>query len=121
LELIAQSIEPCFNKTIIRNGTKIDNLVQIGHNCDIGENSILVSQCGIAGSTEIGRNSVIGGQSGIAGHLKIAPFTTITAKAGVSKNIKESGKYWSGFPLVEHRKWLKFQAKLASFMKLRSF
>lgn len=106
-----------FNSTYIRRGVRIDNLVQIGHNCDIGENSVLVSQVGIAGSTELGKNVVIGGQGGVAGHIKIAPFTTITAKAGVTKTIKESGKTWSGYPLFEHRDWLKLQAKISKFMK----
>jgi len=106
-----------FDKTVIRAGTKIDNLVHIGHNADIGENSILVGQSGISGSTTIGRNFVLGGQAGVAGHLKIAPFTTVTARAGVTKSIRDSGKYWSGFPLFEHRKWLKLQAKISSLLK----
>jgi len=105
-----------FNSTYIREGARIDNLVQIGHNCDIGANSVLVSQVGIAGSTELGRNVVIGGQAGLAGHIKIAPWTTITAKAGVTKTIKEGGKIWSGFPLFEHRHWLKLQAKISKLI-----
>jgi UDP-3-O-[3-hydroxymyristoyl] glucosamine N-acyltransferase len=106
-----------FERTVIRTGTKIDNLVHIGHNSDIGEHSLLVGQSGISGSTTVGRNFVLGGQSGVAGHLKIAPFTTVTARAGVTKSIRESGKYWSGFPLFEHRKWLKLQAKISSLLK----
>ena len=106
-----------FNSTYIRQGVKIDNLVQIAHNCDIGQNSILVSQVGIAGSTQLGQNVVIGGQAGIAGHLKIAPFTTITAKAGVSKTIKQSGKIWSGYPLFEHKIWLRLQSKISKLIK----
>jgi UDP-3-O-[3-hydroxymyristoyl] glucosamine N-acyltransferase len=62
-----------FGSTIIKKGAKIDNLVQIGHNCEVGEYSIMVSQSGIAGSTKLGRNVVMGGQSAAAGHIKIAP------------------------------------------------
>jgi UDP-3-O-[3-hydroxymyristoyl] glucosamine N-acyltransferase len=106
-----------FNSTIIRKGCRIDNLVQIGHNCEIGESSVLVSQSGVAGSSKLGRNVVMGGQSAISGHLKIAPFTTITGKTGVTKNIKKSGLYLSGYPAYEHKTWLKLQAKIAKFFK----
>ncbi len=77
-----------FGSTVIKRGSKIDNLVQIGHNCIIGENSILVSQVGLSGSTELGRNVVMGGQSATAGHLKIGDFATIAARGGVSKSRK---------------------------------
>jgi UDP-3-O-[3-hydroxymyristoyl] glucosamine N-acyltransferase len=102
-----------FNSTFIRKGARIDNLVQIGHNCDIGEWSVLVSQVGIAGSTKLGRNVVMGGQSASVGHIKIAPFTTITGRGGVTKTISESGKIWSGYPMFEHKDWLKLQAKIS--------
>jgi UDP-3-O-[3-hydroxymyristoyl] glucosamine N-acyltransferase len=104
-----------FNSTFVRKGARIDNLVQIGHNCDIGEGAVLVSQVGIAGSTQLGRNVVMGGQSGTVGHIKIAPFSTITGKAGITKSIKRSGLYWSGYPAVEHKSWLKLQAKITKF------
>jgi len=105
-----------FGETIIKRGTKIDNLVQIGHNCEIGEYSILVSQVGLSGSTKLGRNVVMGGQSATAGHLEIAPFTTIAARGGVTKSIKKSGVY-SGFPLMSHKEWLKLQAILSKLLK----
>ncbi|MDD2829008.1 MAG: UDP-3-O-(3-hydroxymyristoyl)glucosamine N-acyltransferase [Sulfuricurvum sp.] len=105
-----------FGSTIIKKGTKIDNLVQIGHNCVVGEHTIMVSQSGIAGSTTLGRNVVMGGQSAVAGHLTIAPFTTLAARAGVTKNITVGGVY-SGFPLMEHKLWLKLQAKLAKILQ----
>lgn len=105
-----------FGSTLIKKGSKIDNLVQIGHNCVIGEYSILVSQVGLAGSTTLGRNVVMGGQSATAGHLSIAPFTTLAARAGVTKNVAKSGVY-SGFPLMEHKLWLKLQAKLAKMIE----
>lgn len=104
-----------FGKTIIKSGTKIDNLVQIAHNCEIGAHSIIVSQVGISGSTKVGRNFVAGGQVGIAGHLKIGDFVTIGAKGGVTKNIPEKGTY-SGFPIMPHRLWLRLQAKIAKLL-----
>ena len=105
-----------FGKTIIKKGAKIDNLVQIGHNCEIGEYSILVSQVGLAGSSKLGRNVVMGGQAATAGHLEIAPFTQIAARGGVTKSIKKSGIY-AGFPLIPHKTWLKLQAKIAGLLK----
>jgi len=97
------------DETIIKKGTKIDNLVQIAHNVEIGENSILVSQCGISGSTKIGSNVILAGQVGIAGHLNIVDNTIITAKSGVGTSIRKSGIY-SGIPVYEHTKWLKSSA-----------
>lgn len=105
-----------FGSTIIKKGTKIDNLVQIGHNCVVGEYTIMVSQSGLAGSTTLGRNVVMGGQSASAGHLTIAPFTTLAARSGVTKSITSGGVY-SGFPLMEHKLWLKLQAKLAKILQ----
>ncbi len=105
-----------FSKTIIRQGTKIDNLVQIGHNCDIGAQSIIVAQAGVSGSTSLGQNVVMGGQSATAGHLKVGDFATIAARGGVTKSI-EGGKTYSGFPLMIHSDWLKLQAKISKFFK----
>ena len=105
-----------FGKTIIKKGAKIDNLVQIGHNCEIGEYSILVSQVGLAGSSKLGRNVVMGGQAATSGHLEIAPFTQIAARGGVTKSIKESGVY-GGFPLYPQKTWLKLQAKISGLLK----
>lgn len=106
-----------FGHTLIKKGTRIDNLVQIGHNCEIGEYSVMVSQSGLAGSTKLGRNVVMGGQAAAAGHLSIAPFTTLAARSGVTNDIKESGKTFAGFPLMDHKKWLKLQAKIARLLK----
>jgi len=106
-----------FGTTLVKQGVRIDNLVQIGHNCVIGEYSVLVAQAGISGSTTMGRNVVMGGQSATAGHLDIAPFTTMAARSGVTKSIKDSGKTFAGFPLMEHRTWLKLQGKIAKLLK----
>ena len=105
-----------FGETKIKKGSIIDNLVQIGHNCEIGEYSVLVSQVGLSGSTKLGRNVVMGGQSATAGHLEIAPFTTIAARGGVTKSVKTSGIY-SGFPLMPHKSWLKLQGLLNRLLK----
>lgn len=93
--------------TIIRKGVKIDNLVQIGHNVEIGENTVMAGQTGIAGSTKIGRNCMLGGQVGIAGHLKIANGVKATAKAGIIGDIKEENQIVMGAPALEHRHFLK--------------
>ncbi len=105
-----------FGFTTIKKGTKIDNLVQIGHNCEIGMHSILVSQSGLSGSSTLGRNVVMGGQAATAGHLKIGDFATIAARGGVTKSI-EGGKVYSGFPLMLHKDWLRLQAKISKFFK----
>ncbi len=105
-----------FGSTIIKRGTKIDNLIQIGHNSEIGENVLMAAQVGISGSTKIGRNVVMGGQSATAGHLSIGDFAVIGARGGVTKSI-EGGKTYSGFPLMEHRNWLRLQSLLARMLK----
>ena len=105
-----------FGTTYIRKGTKIDNLVQVGHNCDIGEHSLMAGQAGIAGSTKTGRNLILGGQAALSGHLELGDFVTVAAKSGVTKPLK-GGKTYAGFPAIEHRDWLRQQVKLASFLK----
>lgn len=103
-----------FGSTIIKKGTKVDNLVQIGHNCELGENTILVSQVGLSGSTKTGRNVVMGGQSGSAGHLKIGDFATVASRGGVTKSI-EGNKIYSGNPCMPHKDSLKLKAKMIKF------
>ncbi len=106
-----------FKTTKIDNGVRIDNLVHIGHNCKISSGCILVSQVGLSGSTTLHPYVVMGGQSATAGHLEIAPFTTIAARGGVTKTITEPKKSWAGFPLFEHRQWLKLQGKISNLLK----
>ena len=105
-----------FGSTIIKKGTKIDNLVQIGHNCQVGEHCILVSQSGISGSTNLGRNVIMGGQSAVAGHIEIGDFAVIAARGGVTKTL-EGGKTYGGFPLMLQKEWLKKQAKIKKLLK----
>ena len=107
-----------FGTTYIRKGSKLDNLIQIAHNCDVGAYSLMASQVGLAGSTTTGRNIVMGGQSASAGHLHIGDFTTVAGKGGVTKSL-EGGKTYAGFPAIEHRLWLRLQAKISSLVKGR--
>lgn len=109
-----------FGSTIIRNGVKIDNLVQIAHNVIIGDNTVIASQAGVSGSTEIGKNCIIAGQAGIVGHLKIADNTTIGANTGISKNITESGRTLLGYIAMDLKDFLKSYSifkKLPSLQK----
>jgi UDP-3-O-[3-hydroxymyristoyl] glucosamine N-acyltransferase len=105
-----------FGSTIIRKGTKMDNLIQIAHNCEVGEHSLFAAQVGLAGSTTTGRNVVMGGQSASAGHLHIGDFATIAGKGGVTKSL-EGKKTYAGFPAIEHKLWLKMQAKISGLLK----
>jgi len=84
--------------TIIRKGVKLDNLIQIAHNVEIGENTVIAAQTGIAGSTKIGKNCMFGGQVGIIGHLTIADGVKITAQSGIGKSIKKPNSVWEGSP-----------------------
>lgn len=84
--------------TVIRKGVKLDNLVQVAHNVEIGENTVIAAQTGIAGSTKIGKNCMIGGQVGIIGHLKIADGVKIAAQSGIGQNIEKEGEIVQGSP-----------------------
>ncbi len=92
--------------TVIGAGTKIDNLVHIGHNCRIGRNCYIVAQVGIAGSTVIGDGVRLGGQVGVAGHITIGDGAAIAAGSGTMTNIP-AGEIWSGRPARRHREWLR--------------
>lgn len=89
--------------TIIRRGAKIDNLIQIAHNVEVGENTVIAAQTGISGSTKIGKNCMIGGQVGIIGHLTIADGVKIAAQAGVGKSITEENAIVEGSPAFNIR------------------
>jgi len=87
--------------TILRKGVKLDNLIQVAHNVEIGENTVIAAQTGISGSTKIGRNCMIGGQVGITGHIYIADNVKIGAQSGISSNIKTPGKIVIGTPAID--------------------
>ena len=105
--------------TVIEESVKIDNLVQIGHNCRIGAYTVIAGCAGIAGSTTIGRHCMIGGAVGIAGHVTLADHVIVTAKSGVSKSLLKPGMYTSAFPAVNHGDWNKSAALLRNLDKLR--
>ena len=98
-----------FGETRIGFGTKIDNLVQIGHNVTIGPYSIIVAQVGIAGSTQVGSGVIIGGQAGLSGHISIGNGVKIAAQSGVSKSISD-GQTIIGSPALPYREWLRQQS-----------
>lgn len=97
-------------KTLICKGAKIDNLVQIAHNCQIGSDTVIASQAGISGSVKIGRQCLIGGQAGFAGHLEIADRTSVAAKAGISKSFTQPGLAIRGIPAQPMRDQLRQEA-----------
>lgn len=84
--------------TIIRKGVKLDNLVQIAHNVEINQNTVIAAQSGISGSTKIGENVIVGGQVGMVGHISIAKGSQFQAQSGVGRSITEEGKKWAGSP-----------------------
>jgi UDP-3-O-[3-hydroxymyristoyl] glucosamine N-acyltransferase len=101
-------------ETRIGRGTKIDNLVQIGHSCTVDEDSLICAQTGLAGSSHIGKRVILAGQVGIAGHLRVGDDAVLTAKSATSHDV-EPGKMISGVPAFDNREWLR---STAEFRKL---
>ncbi len=95
--------------TVIKAGAKLDNLIQVGHNAIIGENTVIAAQAGISGTTKIGKNNMIGGQAGIVGHISTAAGVKIQAQSGVGKTVLQENKSISGTPADEYRNTLKSQ------------
>lgn len=106
-----------FGETHIKEGVKIDNLVQIGHNCVLGEHSIIVAQVGLSGSTTMGRNVVLGGQVGTGGHMHIGEFSQIGGKGAVGKDLPPHTNYAGAIPAMEIHEWHHFLATLRRFVK----
>jgi UDP-3-O-[3-hydroxymyristoyl] glucosamine N-acyltransferase len=104
--------------TIIKRGTKIDNLVQVAHNVTIGEHSIVVAQVGIAGSTTVGHHVMIGGQAGLSDHIQVGEQVMIAARAGVNRSL-EPNQIVSGAPVMPHETWMKAQAVIPRLPELR--
>lgn len=104
--------------TLIRRGTKLDNLVQIAHNCRIGEDCMIVSQVGISGSTQIGNHVTLGGQVGIAGHLTVGDNVMVGAQSGVPGSLTANAVY-SGSPTMPHRDWLRAMAVVPRLPELK--
>ena len=105
--------------TIVHKGVKLDNLVQVAHNAEIGENTVMASQTGIAGSTKIGQNCIFAGQVGVAGHISVANKTIIGAQAGVSGTIKEEGKMWIGSPAISASTFRRSSVLFKNFEELQ--
>ena len=96
--------------TVIRKGTKIDNLCQVAHNVEIGRNTVMAAQTGIAGSAKLGEHCIVGGQVGIAGHITLADNTTIAAQSGIMGNVKEEGQTLMGTPAFPLKQFLRSYA-----------
>jgi UDP-3-O-[3-hydroxymyristoyl] glucosamine N-acyltransferase len=106
------------HETRIGRGSKIDNLVQIGHSVAIGADSVLAGQVGIAGSTTLGARVTLAGQVGVAGHLTIGDGVVATAQTGIPSSV-EAGRVISGYPAIDNRDWLKASAVFAQLPELR--
>lgn len=105
--------------TYIRKGVKLDNLIQIAHNVEIGENTVIAAQTGVSGSTKIGKNCVIGGQVGIVGHIQIADHTSINAQSGLAKSVTHPNTALTGSPAYDYKSALKSQAIFRNLPELQ--
>lgn len=106
-------------ETRIGRGTKVDNLVQLAHNVQVGEHCLLVAQVGISGSTKIGKHSIFAGQAGVAGHLELGERTMLGARAAAMKSFPDDGNVLAGFPARPQKEWMKTQAALQRIDGLR--
>lgn len=111
VDIGANTVIDCatFDETVIKSGVKLDNLIQVAHNVEIGENTVIAAQAGISGSTKIGKQCVIGGQAGIVGHLKLEDGTKVQAQSGMTKNTK-SDSAWYGSPAIAYNNYVKSYA-----------
>jgi UDP-3-O-[3-hydroxymyristoyl] glucosamine N-acyltransferase len=106
--------------TIIRKGVKLDNLIQVGHNVEIGENTVIAAQTGLAGSTKIGKNCMFGGQVGFAGHLSIADGCKIGAQSGIMSTVSEENAVLLGYPATDSKQFLKSVVYIRKLPELSS-
>ncbi|MBN1131913.1 MAG: UDP-3-O-(3-hydroxymyristoyl)glucosamine N-acyltransferase [Bacteroidales bacterium] len=106
--------------TIIRKGVKLDNLIMVAHNVEIGENTVIAGQSGIAGSTKIGKDCLLGGQVGLIGHLKIADGVKIAAQSGLSKDVREEGQVLQGSPAFDFTTYQKCYLLFRKLPELRN-
>lgn len=105
--------------TIVKSGVKLDNLIQIAHNVEISENTVIAAQTGISGSTKIGKNCVIGGQVGIVGHIHLSDNTSINAQSGISKSVEAPNTVLNGSPAFDYKTSLKSQAIFRNLPELQ--
>ena len=106
--------------TIIRNGCKLDNLIQVAHNVEIGENTVIAAQTGIAGSVKIGKDCMIGGQVGLKGHITIADKVKIAAQSGIASSLLKEGEVVQGTPAIPIGEFNRSYVLFKSFPKLVS-
>ena len=97
-------------QTVIRHGVKLDNLIQVAHNCEVGENTVMSAQVGLAGSTKIGSWCMVGGQAGFAGHIQVADKTFVGAQCGVISNTKGQGEQLIGSPAMDPKQFFRSMA-----------
>ena len=105
--------------TIIRKGVKLDNLIQIAHNVEIGNNTVIAAQSGVSGSTKLGKNVMVGGQVGIVGHIQIADGSKINAQSGVSKSVNDPNTALTGSPAFDYKSSLRSQAIFRNLPELQ--
>ncbi len=105
--------------TIIKKGVKLDNLIQIAHNVEIGENTVIAAQSGISGSTKVGKNVIVGGQVGMVGHIQVADGTRINAQSGLSKSVADPNTALTGSPAYDYKSSLKSQAIFRNLPELQ--
>ena len=121
VDIGANTVIDCatMGSTIIKSGVKLDNLIQVAHNVEIGENTVIAAQSGVSGSSKLGKNCVIAGQVGIAGHLSIQDHVKLGAQTGVSKSIAKEGATMMGSPAFELKKYLKSSAVFRKLPELQ--
>ena len=103
---------------LIKSGAKLDNLIQIAHNVEVGDSTVIAAQAGVSGSTKIGKNVMIGGQAGMVGHIQIADGSKINAQSGVSKSMKEPYAAVTGSPAWDYTSALRSQAVFRNLPQL---
>ena len=104
--------------TVIKKGVKLDNLIQVAHNVEVGENTVIAAQVGLSGSTKVGKGVMMGGQAGTAGHLSIADGVKVAARSGITKTIDKAHSTITGFPAAEHSTALRAQIHLKNLPNL---
>lgn len=104
--------------TTIRQGVKLDNLIQIAHNADIGKNTVIAAQSGVSGSTKVGEQVILGGQVGLVGHISIAKGSQVQAQSGINKSILEENKKWGGTPAFPYNTELRSQVLYAKLPEM---
>ena len=106
--------------TVLKKGVKLDNLIMIAHNVEVGENTVMAAQTGVSGSTKIGKNCMFGGQVGLIGHISIADHVKIAAQSGIPKSIKEEGAVVQGAPAFEFGLYQRSYVVFKNLPKLRN-